>query len=248
MAVEHLNAQCSRLVLRPARNETLPPTQPGQFLQVKVPANGVTFLRRPISIHYIDFKTNTLEILVRRAGPGTNTLCDLTEGKTINIMLSLGNGFPLDNIGKKVLCIGGGIGVAPLLYYGKMLKDRGVDFKYLLGGRTRHDLLCLKRFEELAPVEVATDDGSMGTHGLVTQCPSFKSDEADTWVVCGPLPMMKAIARQAKSRQINCFVSLENTMACGMGACLCCVENTTQGHKCACTDGPVFNTNELLWD
>jgi dihydroorotate dehydrogenase electron transfer subunit len=149
--------------------------------------------------------------------------------------------------GKKVLLIGGGVGVAPLLYYGYYLKNTcNANVEFLLGARTQEDLLMLNEFKSIAPVHCTTEDGSFGTKGFVTNHAAM-AEHADAWCVCGPAPMMKAVAAQAKQSGTDCFVSLENMMACGLGACLCCVEKTVKGNVCVCTEGPVFNINQLTW-
>ena len=169
------------------------------------------------------------------------------------------------------LLVGGGVGVAPLLYLGRVLKERGVRPTFLLGARTKDLLLRLDAFREVGEVLVTTEDGSMGEKGFVTQHSVFESgdersekrdernekgdergetrnEKRDISMIqcCGPTPMMKAVAKLAIERGIACEVSLENRMACGVGACLCCVQETKEGHKCVCTDGPVFDASELL--
>jgi len=238
---------CSLMLLTPADGKGMPSILPGQFVQVECRNSKSTYLRRPVSVNDVDYGNNTLSLLIRRAGDGTRSLCDMSAGESLSVVLPLGTGFPTDVENRRVLLIGGGVGVAPLLFYGKLLKALGVNCKFVLGARSKSDLLLLDKFESVAEVEVATEDGSAGTHGFVTLCPALSSDGYDLWAVCGPMPMMRAVASLAKARGVECFVSLENKMACGLGACLCCVENTVTGHQCVCTSGPVFNANELLW-
>ncbi|MDE6524115.1 MAG: dihydroorotate dehydrogenase electron transfer subunit, partial [Paramuribaculum sp.] len=109
------------------------------------------------------------------------------------------------------------------------------------------DLLELDEFKRIGTVHIATDDGSAGVHGLVTQHPAIDSQDIDCIYCCGPAPMMKAVAAIARQNNVACEVSLENMMACGLGACLCCVENTVKGNVCVCTEGPVFNITQLTW-
>ena len=159
----------------------------------------------------------------------------------------LGNGFSLNiPTDKKVLLVGGGVGVAPLLCLGKHLLTNGISPHFLLAAKTSSDLLLLNEFEAIGNVALSTDDGSMGEYGLITQN-SILQQTFDKIYCCGPMPMMKGIAAICRARQIDCEVSLENVMACGVGACLCCVEPTLKGNRCVCTEGPVFNINELLW-
>lgn len=224
---------------------TMPAVLPGQFVQVEVPNSRQTFLRRPISINYADQRE--LWLLIRRAGVGTIALCDLPEGNTLNIVLPLGHGFSLDVSGN-VLLVGGGVGVAPLLMLGKRLVMRGIDVKFLLGARSSTDMLQLDLFRQTAETHVATEDGTLGHRGLVTSHPLLTQANVSHIACCGPMPMMQAVARIARERGINCEVSLENRMACGLGVCLCCVEDTADsGNVCVCTEGPVFNINRLKW-
>lgn len=236
----------SRLTLAPADGSMLPAILPGQFVQVAANTPGV-FLRRPISINDVNYDQNTIDLLIRKAGKGTSTLVALKEGDKLNILLPLGNGFSLDVAsGSRLLLIGGGVGVAPLLYLGCKLKEAGHKPEFLLGARSAADLLELDDFAAIGTVHVSTEDGSMGEHGLVTHHSALEGN-IDTIYCCGPAPMMKAVASIARERAINCEVSLENMMACGLGACLCCVENTVKGNVCVCTEGPVFNINLLNW-
>lgn len=236
----------SRLTLAPADGSMLPAILPGQFVQVAANTPGV-FLRRPISINDVNCDQNTIDLLIRKAGKGTSTLVALKEGDKLNILLPLGNGFSLDVAsGSRLLLIGGGVGVAPLLYLGRKLKEAGHKPEFLLGARSAADLLELDDFAAIGTVHVSTEDGSMGEHGLVTHHSALEGN-IDTIYCCGPAPMMKAVASIARERAINCEVSLENMMACGLGACLCCVENTVKGNVCVCTEGPVFNINLLNW-
>ena len=240
------NDMYSRLTLAPADGSMLPAIHPGQFVQVATDTPGV-FLRRPISINDVDYGNNTIDLLIRKAGKGTSTLVELKDGDRLNILLPLGNGFSLDAApGARLLLVGGGVGVAPLLYLGRKLKEAGYTPEFLLGARSASDLLELDDFKAIGTVHVSTEDGSMGEHGLVTRH-SALNGHIDTIYCCGPAPMMKAVAAIARERSINCEVSLENMMACGLGACLCCVENTVKGNVCVCTEGPVFNINLLNW-
>ncbi|MDE7397778.1 MAG: dihydroorotate dehydrogenase electron transfer subunit [Muribaculum sp.] len=235
----------SLLILRPVDAE-LPPMSPGQFVQIKVPSSQTTFLRRPISINYVDYDKQTLWLLIRRAGEGTNALCQLNTGDTIDIILPLGNGFSYTENESKLLLVGGGVGVAPMLYLGYQLQQNGFKPEFLLGARSANDILEFEEFKAIGPVHISTDDGSVGEHGLVTTNSVF-DQQWDHIYCCGPAPMMKAVAAVARRIGAKCDVSLENMMACGLGACLCCVENTVKGNVCVCTEGPVFNIDDLTW-
>ena len=242
---ERLSDSYSLFVLEPINGE-LPEMQPGQFVQVEVPNSKSTYLRRPISINYVDYANNQLWLLVRKAGEGTSSLMKLAENDVVNLMLTLGNGFTIFP-GETMLLIGGGVGVAPLLYLGKKAKEAGANVKFLLGARTENDLLELEQFEAVGDVFVSTENGGKGEKGLVTQNSVLNSGSFSRIACCGPMPMMKAVAKIAKDKSIECEVSLENVMACGLGACLCCVEDTVEGNVCVCKEGPVFNIKRLKW-
>ena len=221
--------------------------EPGQFVQVEIADSKTTFLRRPISINMVD-ESGRLWLLVRNAGAGTAHLTSYRPGRLVNMILPLGHGFsrPSRKDGR-ILLVGGGVGVAPLLYAGKMLADEGFKPEFVLGARSKGDVLEYDEFCKYGPVHVTTEDGSMGERGFATMHSAFNGDIAHI-ACCGPTPMMRAVAKIAKERGINCEVSLENMMACGLGACLCCVEDTAdKGNVCVCTDGPVFNINRLQW-
>lgn len=229
-------------------DEPLEEIKAGQFVQVRVDDAQHTYLRRPISIHDVDYQNRTMTLLVQRVGEGTNKMSDTEIGDTLNIIYPLGNGFTLpEDKGRNVLLVGGGIGIAPLYYLGKMLKEKGITPRFLLGGRSANDLIMLDEFASVGEVLVTTNDGSMGEQGFVTQHSVWQDGRFDMIYTCGPKPMMMAVAKMARENDIECEVSLENLMACGLGACLCCVENTIEGNVCVCKEGPVMNINKLLW-
>lgn len=236
------------ILLKLTHQQILPDMQPGQFVQVRIDNSSNTFLRRPISIHFVDKTANELWLLIQMVGSGTRKLSELKQGDVVNIVLPLGNSFTVSAEPQSILLVGGGVGVAPLLYYGSVLCAKGADVHFLLGGRTKSDLLQLAEFEKYGHVHVTTEDGSMGESGFVTQHSVWHEHEFASVHACGPTPMMQAVARLAKKMNTECEVSLENTMACGIGACLCCVTDTKTGHKCVCTEGPVFNINDLKWE
>ena len=228
-------------------DEPLPEMLPGQFVEVRVDGSASTFLRRPISINFVDRDANELWLLVATVGDGTRQLAKLQCGDTLNCVLPLGNGFTPACQGEKVLLVGGGVGVAPLLYMGVEMNRKGVEPTFLLGARTANDLLMLPQFNKYGRTYVTTEDGSTGEKGFVTNHSILSSQHFDRISTCGPTPMMKAVARYARQQNIECEASLENLMACGLGACLCCVEKTVEGNLCVCKDGPVFNIMKLLW-
>ena len=243
------------VLIRLTDDKPLPEMLPGQFVEVRVDGSSTTFLRRPISINFVDRQANELWLLVACVGDGTRRLAELKAGDTLNCVLPLGNGFTLPvtshlspfTFHLSPLLVGGGVGVAPLLYLGKVLKEKGVEPTFLLGARSAKDLLMLSEFEKYGRVLVTTEDGTMGEKGFVTNHSVLQQEQFDMIQVCGPTPMMKAVARYASEKGIECEVSLENLMACGLGACLCCVEKTKEGNLCVCKEGPVFNIKRLLW-
>ena len=242
-AVEHLNEKY--VLLRLTDNISLPEMLPGQFVEIKVEGSPNTYLRRPISIHYVDRENNELWLLVATIGDGTKAMAALQPGEKMNVVLPLGNGFTIA-IGKTLL-VGGGVGVAPLLYAGKAIKELGGEPVFLLGARASKDLLELDKFREVGRVFLTTEDGSEGERGFVTNHSIWHQESFDRIEVCGPKPMMVAVSRLARELSVPCEVSLENMMACGLGACLCCVEDTVDGHVCVCTEGPVFDIEKLKW-
>lgn len=230
-------------------NAPLPPMMPGQFAQLRVDGSKETFLRRPISINFVDTKLNQIWFLVQLVGAGSRALGRLKEGDTLNALLPLGNGFSMPvSAEKKHLLVGGGVGTAPLLYLGAQMNLLGMRPTFLLGARTKDMLLQMEDFQRVGDVYVTTEDGSAGEKGFVTQHSILFKQHFDRISVCGPSPMMKAVAKFARANSVPCEVSLENMMACGLGACLCCVEKTVKGNVCVCTEGPVFDVNELTWE
>ena len=236
------------VLLKLTAQAPLPPILPGQFAEIRVDGSPTTFLRRPISIHFVDVEHNEVWFLIQLVGDGTKRLGEARKGDIINVVLPLGNGFTLpEKPSDKLLLVGGGVGTAPMLYLGEQLAKQGCKPTFLLGARSAGDLLQLEKFAAYGDVYTTTEDGTHGERGYVTQHSILEQQRFEQIYACGPKPMMMAVARYAKSHEIACEVSLENKMACGVGACLCCVENTVEGHLCVCKEGPVFNINQLLW-
>lgn len=226
---------------------TMPPCAPGQFVEIAVEGSPTTFLRRPISINWCDTAENRLDLLIHIVGDGTRALSQLKAGDTLNCLYPLGNGFSVPAAPSKVLLVGGGVGTAPMLQYGKVLRENGHEPIFLLGGRSAKDILQLERFQKLGRVYVTTEDATLGEKGFVTNHSILQQETFDLVTACGPKPMMKAVAAFCRDHNLSCEVSLENMMACGLGACLCCVEKTVRGNVCVCKEGPVFNINDLTW-
>lgn len=246
-SVEHPSERYLLLVATDP-NGALPKMAPGQFAQLRIDESKETFLRRPISLHYVDYEKNEVGFLVQKVGAGTASLWEKRPGSVLNAILPLGNGFTMPTSAEQsVLLVGGGVGVAPLLFMGMEMRRMGARPVFLLGARSKTDLIRLDAYRAQGDVYVTTEDGSEGEKGFVTQHSILQSEKFDNIAVCGPKPMMMAMASYARKVGTSCEVSLENMMACGLGACLCCVENTVDGNVCVCKEGPVFNVDKLKW-
>jgi dihydroorotate dehydrogenase electron transfer subunit len=234
-------------VLELESENKLPDFRPGQFVQVKVEGSPETFLRRPISVHDVDINMNRYKMLIQVLGKGTDSLYRLKSGDSLNVVHPLGNSFSDPENDGKILLIGGGTGIAPLLFLGKHLKINGFEVEYLLGFRNKSRAILIDEYSKVGKVHLTTEDGSLGEKGFVTAHSLLQSKNINMIYCCGPDPMMHAVAELCYRKNISCEVSLENLMACGFGICLCCIAETTRGNICTCTEGPVFNINELKW-
>ena len=221
---------------------------PGQFVAV-YPRNESTLLPRPISICEADIHGGTLRLVYRVAGKGTAEFSTCKAGDELDILGVLGNGFPVDRVkGKRVFLMGGGIGIPPLLGLAKAIEGK----KQILLGYRNKDLFLEEDMEKYGDVYVATEDGSVGTKGNVMDIIKAHSLQADVIMACGPMPMLRAIKAYAAEQKIEAYISLEERMACGVGACLGCVCKTTREdahshvHNARiCTEGPVFEAGEV---
>lgn len=221
--------------------------RPGQFVSLYT-NDGSKLLPRPISICEIDYEKDQLRLVYRVTGENTGTeqFSKLTEGDTIEVMGPLGNGFPLDS-DKKAFLIGGGIGVPPMLELAKQLNCE----KQIIAGY-RNETFLTEEFEQNGTLYVATEDGSRGTKGTVIDAIKENGLDAEIIYACGPTPMLRAIKAYALEHDMICYVSMEEKMACGIGACLACVcqSKEVDGHshvhnKRICKDGPVFLATEV---
>ncbi len=243
-----LNATNFRLKLQ--SKTPLPGIRAGQFVNVEVKNSNEIFLRRPFSVFEVDYKANTLSLLVKILGRGSKKLTEVEAGEDISLVYPLGNGFTMPQHGDKVLLVGGGSGIAPMLF---LAKDCGLppeNVHILIGARSKEDHIDTEGYKEYGTIGFTTEDGSLGVKGFVTHHPWFAEGLAgfDKVYTCGPDLMMKAIGKAAVEKGVFCEVSLENLMACGFGVCLCCIEPTKdKGNACVCTEGPVFNINSLKW-
>jgi dihydroorotate dehydrogenase electron transfer subunit len=229
-----------------------PQVQPGQFVHLLIPRLGEAVLRRPFSIFKAD--SNSVSVLYKNVGKGTDAMKSLVAGEAVDLIGPLGNGFPMSGNGKTPVLVAGGYGNAALYLQAKILPQKGAAF---FGGRAAEDILCIEEFEALGwDVHVTTNDGSLGTQGLVT-------DALDPWMAeqnaeqielfaCGPNAMLRAIGERGVEKGITTWLSMDRNMACGVGACLTCVikRKTEDGWEWArcCKDGPVFEANEILWE
>lgn len=228
-------------------SEPIPEIKPGNFAEIEIPNAPDVFLRRPISVLDVDHETNTLSFYIKVIGKGTKKLGEQNIGQKINVIYPLGNSFTINGI-TKALIVGGGSGIAPFILLGRELQQKNIDVTFLFGARTADEIVMVEEFSNYGEVLSTTEDGSLGQKGLVTQHSLFKGNfQFEIIYTCGPDPMMKAITKIADEKGVECEASLENMMACGFGACLCCVTETTSGNLCVCTEGPVFNTKVLKW-
>ena len=222
---------------------------PGQFVHIRVTNGWDPLLRRPISISSFDKKKNQLTMIYRREGKGTQLLSQLDTGKVVDILGPLGNGFPVGEVdkGQIALLVGGGIGVPPLYELSKQLTEKGVIVKHVFGFQSESDVFYEKEFSNYGETIVTTVDGSYGVKGLVTDV--IKSLSFDCIFTCGPTPMLRAIKQEYSNKKV--FLSLEERMGCGIGACFACVCKTGNdplgnSYKKICSDGPVFRAEEVL--
>ena len=227
----------------------LPVIKPGQFVNIDVKNSGEVFLRRPFSVYEVDYTSNQISIIVKILGRGSKKLTELSRGEKLSLIYPLGKSFTFPSENEKILLIGGGSGVAPMLFLAKESKLPVQNVDILLGARSETDHINVGNYKKFGNVHFTTEDGSLGSKGFVIHHPLFQNElkKYDKIYACGPEAMMKAVAEKAKNAGVFCEVSLENLMACGFGVCLCCIEPTTRGNLCVCTEGPVFNINELKW-
>ncbi|WP_394232583.1 dihydroorotate dehydrogenase electron transfer subunit [Niallia oryzisoli] len=223
--------------------------EPGQFVQLKVSDHIDPLLRRPISIARIDKTSSEFTMIYRTEGRGTTVLSQKHAGDLVDVLGPLGSGFPLEETakGEIALLVGGGIGVPPLYELSRQLTDKGVTVIHVLGFQTKNAVFYEQEFSLLGETYVATVDGSYGTKGFVTDVIAEKNLGFDTLYSCGPTPMLKALETNFSDKKV--FLSLEERMGCGIGACFACVchtKNDKDGkYKKVCSDGPVFRAGEV---
>lgn len=214
-------------------------TRPGQFINIKL--DGF-YLRRPISV--CDKGEDTLTIIYKVVGEGTEYMATLKEGAELDVLIGLGNGFDVNASGDTALLLGGGVGVPPLYMLCKKLIEAGKKVTVCLGFNTKSEVFYEDEFKALgADVRVATVDGSFGTKGFVTNL--FDDVDYSYYYTCGPEPMLKAVYSTCTS---DGELSFEERMGCGFGACMCCSCKTVTGYKRICKEGPVMKKEEILWN
>jgi dihydroorotate dehydrogenase electron transfer subunit len=238
--------------------------KPGQFIMLKVSDNNHPFLRRPFSVYrcYSDDhpdkkKKGNLLVLYKMVGQGTQKMTEFKEGQRVDIIGPLGNGFTLPPLPSStdIIFVGGGVGIATLSPLAERLAT-GKLFVFI-GGKTQNDILCSADFKKLnSNIFIATEDGSLGFKGTVidlflSQREKFKKNESHYLYACGPIGMLRGLARTIRLEQFVCQASLESRMGCGFGACWGCVVKTTDPkipYQRVCKEGPVFNLKEIVWE
>jgi len=234
--------------------------QPGQFVNLKCSEGLDPLLRRPLSIHRSSEEHERFELLYEVVGKGTEILSGSSVGSELDVLGPLGQGWQIDKKKKIAILVGGGMGVAPLLalaeQISKIKNQRSKILYVLIGAKNRDRVLAEKDFKTLTDqVLVSTDDGTQGKKGFISDILidvlentlGEKDLDQTTIYACGPQPMLKAITDIAFQKKIDCQVSMEQHMACGIGTCLGCVIQTKDGYKKVCDDGPVFKAEEITW-
>lgn len=226
--------------------------KPGQFVHIRVADSPYPLLRRPISIHSLD-DNETFSILYEVSGEGTDLISRTKNGQSLDVIGPLGSGFSFAANIKRLILVGGGIGVAPLLFAAQTGLRRKLEVTALVGARTRDCLLCAADLKNLGcQIEAITDDGSSGREGFVTDLVEEaivgRGKGPAAVMACGPRPMLHRTAVAAGLYDVPCQVSLEEYMACGVGTCLGCSVMTRGGYKRVCADGPVFPAEDIVWE
>ena len=219
--------------------------EPGQFVHIRVSGGFDPLLRRPISISSINKEKGEFTVIYRAEGKGTSILSSKKTDDEVDVLGPLGNGFPISKEGKKAFLIGGGIGVPPLYELSKQLKNAGVEPVHVLGFQSKEVVFYEEEFKALGETHIATVDGTAGVQGFVTHIIDKLPKDIGHYYACGPMPMLKAVSEQLYG--IEGFLSFEERMGCGIGACFACVCKTNKGkdgrdYVKVCSDGPVFKS------
>jgi dihydroorotate dehydrogenase electron transfer subunit len=218
---------------------------PGQFVNIKINSSSTDpLLRIPLGIHAVEGET--VQFLYKVVGSGTRWLSQKTKGSEIDILGPLGKGFRIKDT--KALLVSGGHGIAPLYGLAEELSKKGIEIEFIAGVKNAEHLTCVEKLENLGiKVHIATEDGSAGTKGYVTDLLKSRIFKEVTIYSCGPKPMLKAVALLAAKANVEAQVSVDEYMACGIGACKGCAILTTEGYKLVCKDGPVFDSQIVEW-
>ncbi len=258
--VENLRFPNHNCILTVEAPEIACSTRPGQFVMAaEVGANSLPYplLKRALAVYDTVSEAGApkwIRLLLKTVGEGTRRIASMRRDDRFSMIGPLGNGFDLNALaGKRVILAAGGTGIASVLLPARYLKERGQQVRLVYGGRSRDDLVGLGDFESCStPVTVATEDGSLGMRGRVTDAlePILERESSSDLhlIACGPNPMMEAVSRMANGRGLPCQISVEAKMACGFGVCLGCTVQTTHGFRLACTQGPVFSASEFVWE
>lgn len=223
--------------------------EPGQFVHLLIPGFEAHILRRPFSVYRANGDLGEVEVIYQTVGAGTRFMAGLRPGANCSLIAPLGHGW--QPTGGRSLLVGGGVGAAPLFMFAERLIELGTPTEVVLGAQTASMLVTRDDYAELLdrdPV-IATDDGSEGYAGFCTEPVRelLQIGEFSAVYCCGPEPLMRAVAGLSADAGVPCWVSMEKRMACGVGACLSCVVETTSGKRRSCVDGPVFPASEVVW-
>lgn len=229
---------------------------PGQFVMIKTSKTLTPFLKRPISIYKVEKEQGIIHLLYQLVGTGTRLMSQLKKGESLEVLGPLGNGFGIYDNDNTIAIVGGGCGIAPLVALAYELRNTGKNVHALIGAQDIDRLICYQDFELLGcDIFAATDDGSFGYKGYVTDLLDslLAVDKVDRVYCCGPLPMTQKVIEITTKKGVFCEVSLEERMACGLGACLGCAvkiksSNGEITYKKVCQDGPVFSSDEVILD
>ena len=226
--------------------------RPGQFVHIRIQNINMPFLRRPFAVHNVKDK-ETFEILYKIRGVGTKILSSKKKSQMLDIMGPLGNGFDIDGDFKTALIVAGGIGVAPILFLIKELIKKDGNILYFIGASCKDNILCRKDFKNLKiKVVIATEDGSEGIKGKVTDVLEdyLLNNKLTSFSIfaSGPKAMLKSMAKISQDHKVSAQLSLDEMIACGVGACLGCAVKAKDGYKLVCKDGPVFKAGDIVWE
>ncbi|MDO5335497.1 MAG: dihydroorotate dehydrogenase electron transfer subunit [Coriobacteriia bacterium] len=223
----------------------------GQFVHVQIPGMEGHMLRRPFSVYYVDLEASTMGILYQVVGFGSKRFAQLLPGEKVRVLGSIGTPWSAPVQTKRALLTVGGVGAAPLYMHACDLVAAGVEVDVVMGAQTKDALVAAERYTRLLGHEpfLATDDGSYGHHGFVTDLvvERLAQGQYDYAACCGPAPMMRIVSQKTLEAGVSSFVSMEQHMACGIGACLGCIVATTEGNRRSCVDGPIFDAAKVVW-